>query len=99
MNNPANKAEIVQRNFLSSIVTTLSIHVKNIDLINQGLPLIFNIISDDDRAKMNLSKTRQAVMNYGIVDVIQSIQNTYRSNVDLQRLCRCILDILAKEYS
>lgn len=53
---PANKREIIEKDGLTIILVVLNLHVKLLEVVQQGLSLLFNILANDDHAMMSLSK-------------------------------------------
>ena len=53
------------------------------DMYYQALGLLYNILSHDSQAKMNIAQVRQLVLSEGIVDITQIIQKQQR--IDMKK--------------
>jgi hypothetical protein len=60
-NHPANKREIVDLDGLKLVTDALRAHSDSLEVTQQGLHLLFSIVSPDPRARMHLATVREAV--------------------------------------
>lgn len=76
-NHPPNKREIVQRGCVPLSVRILSLHFSLSDdlmVTHQALSLIYSLLSDDVRTKVNLSEVRQMALTAGVIEEIGEIE-------------------------
>merc|ERR1711998_592177 len=69
---PPNKKIFVESNGLDIAMDAMKSHMKDADVIHQGIIMLTNILSRDSKAKMNLANARQQALACGVVDVVQA---------------------------
>lgn len=89
----------MQRDGLNLTLKAIDACILEEDVAQQGTGLLFNILSNDVYTKMNLPKVRQQAMACGAVDILQSIQQKYRGNKGLMKVCTGVLDLLIVDWS
>jgi tRNA A58 N-methylase Trm61 len=81
-------------------INTLSTFSSSRDTVHQALALIFNLLTEDNRTKVNLSSVRQMALTAGIIDIVQLIEKKYgKESPSVQGLCQSILNSLISEWS
>ena len=69
-------------------------------IIYQSLALLYNLLIEDPRTKVNLANVRHMALAAGIVDEIQDIQKLHgKQNKGLADLCKEILPRLISDWS
>jgi hypothetical protein len=81
------------------IINILNHFATSQDVTHQGLALVLNLVIPDTQAKISLSDVRQMALTHGIVDTVQAAEKQFRTNPNLQQLCKTILDTLMLEWS
>lgn len=62
--------------------------------------MLYNLLAEDTRTKVNISSVRQMALTAGIIDVIQTIEKKYgKVNPGIHGLCQAILNSLISEWS
>ena len=60
---------------------------------------IYNVLLNDNQAKMNLAAVRQSTLTLGIVDISQCIQKSYKHNERLNQIISALLELIISDWS
>jgi hypothetical protein len=99
-NHPPNKCEVIQRGGIPLTINVLTHFSSSRDIVQQALAVLFNLLTEDNRTKVNMSSVRQMALTAGIIDIIQAIEKKHgRENQGIKGLCQGILNSLITEWS
>ena len=96
---PPNKREFFEQRGIPVVITSLAKNATEPDLYQQGLGLLFAILSPDPNTKLSLSKARNMALANGLVDVLHRAQRNFKDVQNVDQLCRNILDFLIADFS
>lgn len=81
-------------------ISILGAFASSKDIVHQSLAVLYNLLAEDTRTKVNISSVRQMALTAGIIDIIQSTEKTYgKDNQGIKGLCQGILNSLISEWS
>ena len=95
---PPNKREFVVQGGILIVILALRDHSEKIEVCQQGLVLLFYILSNDPKTKMSLTGARQMALTHGVVEVVQSAQRKFKSP-EVQATATGILEILISDWA
>lgn len=100
-NHPPNKRAFVIAGGIPSLIEALKAHPKSLEVYQQGLILLYYILSPDSQTKLNLPEVRQSALANGIVDVLHKAQRHFvdENSESIRVTAASILDILIADWS
>jgi len=98
-NHPPNKFDFYHIGGINQVVNALQQHQDDPNIILQGLGLLLNTIIDDPHTKISLSQARQAVLNSGIVDLLQCIEIKYKNRQDIISMSHQLSSLIMNTWS
>lgn len=99
-NHPPNKCEVIQRGGIPLTINVLTHFSSSRDIVQQALAVLFSLLTEDNRTKVNMSSVRQMALTAGIIDVIQAVEKKHgKENQGIKGLCQGILNSLITEWS
>jgi len=84
---------------LTLLIKSLKVYSDDFHFVQQALSLLICIISEDAKAKINLSAIRHTLLFDGTIDLINKISKKFPEQSNIIELSKSIISTLVADYS
>lgn len=84
---------------MQQLVDITKLHLCQLDIVRQALAVLVSLISNDPQAKFSLSKARHALLEMGLVGLLDDVKREFKGEAHIISTSAALLNLIVKDWS